>query len=269
MQIDHVASLIREVAATVVMPLWRRLEPHEIIEKSKGDLVTRADHEAEAALIRGLTALAPGVPVVGEEGAASDATMLADLHELPAVWVVDPVDGTQNFVRGQDRFAVMVALLRHGVVNAGWVYLPALGKMVIAEAGSGTWINGEQVMAPAPPLAASSMVGAAHIRRLREPLREQVRDRLKDFAANQPAFCAGFDYVAIIEGHKHFSLYNRTLPWDHAPGAILVREAGGKTARFDGAPFEPASLDSAGKGEGILTAPTPESWDTVRRALFG
>lgn len=266
--IDQVSALLREVAAQAVMPRWRQLQPHEITEKEKGDLVTAADHEAEDLLTDALRQIKPGSAVIGEEAAAANPAILADFGALPALWLVDPVDGTNNFIRGSDRFALMVAYLERGVVRASWIYLPTQEKLAVAEAGAGAWINARRVLAPEPPKAIGNMTGAAHVNRLPEPLKQQVKGQLKHFRGNRPAYCAGFDYVALLEGTRHFSLYNRTLPWDHAPGTFLLAEAGGKSARFDGSAFVPDELDEYGKGRGLLSAPTSESWTRIRDALF-
>ncbi|HEY8352267.1 MAG TPA: inositol monophosphatase family protein [Sphingomonadales bacterium] len=266
--IDRVTALLREVAAKAVMPRWRQLQPHEIAEKEKGDLVTAADREAEDLLTVALRDIKPGSAVIGEEAAAANPAILSDFGALPSLWLVDPVDGTSNFIRGSDRFALMVAYLERGVVRASWIYLPTQDKFAVAEAGSGAWINGRRVKAPEPPAEIAAMTGAAHVNRLPEPLRAQVKSHLKRFHDNQPAFCAGYDYVALLEGSRHFSLYNRTLPWDHAPGTFLLAEAGGKSARFDGSAFIPDELDEYGKGRGLLSAPTRESWQRIRDALF-
>lgn len=262
--IDAVSRLVREVSAEVILPRWKQLAPGEVTEKGPGDLVTIADHEAETRITGGLRAIAPGVPVIGEEAVAANPDLLRDLTRLPALWFVDPVDGTQNFVRGEDRFAVMVTYLHAGRTAASWIYLPVQDRLAVAEHGSGTRVNALPVTVPEPPADIAAMIPAAHIKRMTEPLRGQVQDRLKLFARNHPAYCAGYDYVALLDGARHFLLYNRTLPWDHAPGALLAIEAGGRAARFDGKPFDPLALDDTG----LLVAPSADTWGRVRDALF-
>lgn len=264
--IEHVAALIREVALEVVLPRWRRLTPEEVREKAPGDLVTDIDMAAEARLEDGLKALTPGVPVIGEERVAALPHLLDELPGLPHAWIVDPIDGTANYVRGQEAFAVMVSYVVGGRVAAAWVYLPAFDEMASAEAGSGAWINGGRVRPPELSDDPAEMVGSAHTGRLPPLLREAVRANLKRIKDNRPAFCAGFDYLALLHGRRHFTLYSRTLPWDHLPGALLVTEAGGKAARFDGEPF----LDAAFKpGPGILSAMSDWVWRRAQEALFG
>lgn len=262
--IEAVSRLVREVAAGVVLPRWKQLAPGDVQEKEPGDLVTIADREAEARITDGLRALLPGVPVIGEEAVAAHPHLMQDLRTLPALWFVDPVDGTQNFVRGDDRFAVMVTYLHGGQTAASWIYLPVQDRLAVAERGSGTRMNGERVLLPHPPASIHDLIAAAHIKRMAEPLRGQVQERLKQFASNRPAYCAGYDYLALLDGRRHFLLYNRTLPWDHAPGALLASEAGGHAARFDGGPFDPLALEAMG----LLVAPDNASWSRVRAALF-
>ena len=112
--LEEVAGLIREVATTIVLPRFRRLDAEDIQQKSPGDVVTVADHESELALEAGLTRLLPGSEVVGEEAVAADPGVLGRMADRGAVWIVDPLDGTNNFAAGKTPFAVMVALLRGG-----------------------------------------------------------------------------------------------------------------------------------------------------------
>ena len=99
--LDQVGELIREVAATIVLPRFRHLSSDEIQQKAPGDLVTVADKESERALTSGLTALLPGSRVVGEESVAADPSLIERVGEGGAVWIVDPVDGTNNFAAGK------------------------------------------------------------------------------------------------------------------------------------------------------------------------
>src|SRR6185437_5920408 len=131
--LDQVAELIREVAATIVLPRFRHLAAGEIHQKSPGDVVTIADQEAEKALTRRLTALLPGSVVVGEEAVAADPRVLERVRDPGAVWIVDPVDGTNNFAAGKTPFAVMVALLRDAEPAAAWIYDVVDDRMTLAE----------------------------------------------------------------------------------------------------------------------------------------
>lgn len=263
MEIDAVSDLIRDVAAEAIMPRWQALKPHEIDEKARGDMVTAADHEAEALLEPALADMLPGSDVLGEEAAAKDPGRFDYLHTAERLWIVDPVDGTNNFIKGQERFAVMVALLWQGEVAASWIYLPALDRMAVAEHGGGASLDGARLRLPPGPEQATEMTAAAHVTRFPEESRKVLKERVKTFKANKPAFCAGWDYLALAEGKRQLLLYYRTLAWDHAPGTLLVSEAGGHCRRLDGGLYDPAA-----NAKGLMSAASPAAWQAGYDALF-
>ncbi|WP_281259581.1 inositol monophosphatase family protein, partial [Streptomyces glaucescens] len=112
-----VEEAVRKAAAAEIMPRFRQLAAHEVDQKSgPHDLVTDADRKAELYLAEALGALLPGSVVVGEEAVhANPATYEAIRGDAP-VWIVDPVDGTRQFVHGEEGFCTLVALARHGVL---------------------------------------------------------------------------------------------------------------------------------------------------------
>ncbi len=254
---------MRAAAAEAIMPRYGRLMRHEISEKSPGELVTAADHEAERILTAGLTALRPGSLVVGEEAAAVDPAIVSRLGAGEA-WLVDPLDGTANFAAGTGPFAVMVALLRDGETVASWMLDPRSGAMAQAERGSGAVLCGARVRAgsESPPLAA--LRGAVFKRFLPPALRESIDRRAGTIGEMLPGLmCAGREYPAIVAGERHFALFWRALPWDHAPGALFAEEAGAMARRLDG------SLYSAGDArKGLLVAQNEDIWRAVRESLL-
>ena len=106
------------------------------------------------------------------------------------------------------------------------------------------------------------MVGAVSWTYLPEPLRSRVASRLPRLTAALGLRCAAHEYRLAAGGHAHLLLYNRLLPWDHAAGWLLHREAGGYSARFDGSAYSP--LVHTG---GLICAPDRESWQAAREAL--
>jgi fructose-1,6-bisphosphatase/inositol monophosphatase family enzyme len=262
--IDQVSELIREVAATIVLPRFRHLSAGEVHEKVPGDLVTIADQESERALIAGLTGLLPGSIVVGEESVAADPAVLSRVGHDGAVWIVDPVDGTNNFAAGKTPFAVMVALLRDGEPAASWILDVVEDKMTTAEAGSGAWIDGVRLKCRTDDPGALELRGSANPHYLPPDLRAEVdlnRHRLAGVTAG--AHCAGWEYPAVVTDVQQFALFWRILPWDHVPGSLIVRESGGTALHLDGSAYRPTDDD-----RGLLIAPNEEIWRTVRGALF-
>lgn len=263
--VDAVTALVEHVAATVVAPRFRDLLAGEVREKSPGDLVTVVDMAAEAALIEGLEAIAPGVPVVGEEGTAADPGRLALLGEH-RVWLVDPLDGTQAFVDGSPDHAVMVALVEDGEAVAGWICLPAHGDTYVAERGSGAYRNGERLSRPAPAEDVTALRGGIATFYLEDGLRQAVTSaaatRLGPHAVVGRKLWSGHEYALLASGRHDFATYWRTHPWDHAPGAVLLREVGGVSRRFDGAEYRPGE-----PGVSLLLAGDDATFHRVREAL--
>jgi 3'-phosphoadenosine 5'-phosphosulfate (PAPS) 3'-phosphatase len=117
-QVEHI---LREVSAQVIEPRFAALQDDEVWLKTPGEVVTIADEEAEQLLARRLGDLLPGTPVVGEEASSQDPRLLSCLSE-DHVWLVDPLDGTANFVAGGADWAVMVALVDLAAGRPGHVH---------------------------------------------------------------------------------------------------------------------------------------------------
>jgi fructose-1,6-bisphosphatase/inositol monophosphatase family enzyme len=260
---DAMAAVLRQAADAVVIPRFQRLAAGEIEEKSPGDLVTVADREAEQVIAAGLASIRPDARFVGEEASARDPSLLAGL-DRGAVWIVDPIDGTGNYAAGRAPFALMAALLEDGEAVASCILDPLEGRLAQAVRGAGAWLNGVRVTpatgSPTPEALTGIVSGFA-----RPPAME---DRVAALAARATVIptrrCAGDEYPLVATGARHFALYWRTLAWDHAPGALFLREAGGVVARLDGTPYRPADPSGA-----VLLARTPEIWDQVAAILAG
>jgi fructose-1,6-bisphosphatase/inositol monophosphatase family enzyme len=256
--VDRVADLIGESAASELLPRFRKLDPHDIREKRPGDLVTVADEACERRLAAGLAAILPGVPVVGEEAVAAEPGLLAHIGEAEMAWIVDPLDGTANFARDSDRFAVIVALVKRGETVAAWIHDPIRGRMATAVQGGGARLDGQPVRLASslPPGRRTGFVGAKVKRELLRRPRPEILDQLGRLATFG---CAGLEYLEMLSGRSHFAFYRWTRPWDHAAGALLVHEAGGAARRRDGRPYSPTQPVDAG----ILAAAEPARWQAL------
>lgn len=260
----NVATLLREVAAEIIMPRFQKLATGEIVEKTPGELVTIADRESEARLDPALRALLPGSVVVGEEACAADESLLRRLDGDGAVWVIDPVDGTANFAAGRAPFGVMVALVKKGETVGGWIYDPQTDEMAITERGAGAFVNGERIKTSPRPVAWGDLRGAALSRFFTDAERAGIMKASEGLGALLPGFaCAAREYVEVAAGRQHFAAFRRVLPWDHAPGVLLTLEAGGVARRLDGSAYRPADISP-----GLLMAQNEEMWTLVRQRLL-
>lgn len=249
MHTDAVTAAIQQVAEDVVRPRWRSLAAGEVIEKKPGDLVTVADREAEAALTQILLADDPRALVVGEEATFADPGRRAGLATAPHAWTVDPVDGTRNFVHGSPDYAVMVAELRHGVTERAWIWQPELGHLFYGEHGGGVSVDGTPLArhAPQPPYrGAGSRDG---IRGWQSP---------EVLPIGRTAFCCGVDYPRLLAGEWDFVVYFHANPWDHLPGALMLRELGGVVRMRGGDDYGPATT-----GTHLMAAAGPETFQAV------
>jgi len=249
---DAVLRLLQDVAAEVITPRFRQLRDDQVAEKNPGDLVTVADHESEVLITAALQAAYPGALVLGEEAMAADKTLLDRFAEADHAFTVDPVDGTKNFVNGSPDHAVMVGEVRDGEVVRGWIWQPQHETSYVAERGAGAWRNGERLTVAGP--------GTAPYRTAR---RSWVGRDLAGLGTLQLTWaCCGVDYPHLIAGDAAALLYNRSMPWDHLPGSLILTEAGGAIGRHDGTPLTPLRLDG-----GIVAAPDRATYDAVVASL--
>ena len=221
MDTDAVLDMMKQVAAEVINPRFRALADHEVIEKDgPGDLVTIADREAEDAITAQLTAAYPGCVVVGEEASFINPLLIDHVGTAEHAFLVDPIDGTKNFTEGKVEHAVMVAELKHGVTTRSWILQPAMGHSYVAELGA--------------PVQGVPQGRTSRQRLLRADTGGQL-------AFSMSKWCCGVDYPDIATGDNDFLLYVNNKPWDHAPGALLVAEAGGGVFSWTGSPYHAGS----------------------------
>jgi fructose-1,6-bisphosphatase/inositol monophosphatase family enzyme len=258
-----VVEALETIAAEEITPRFRNLAKSDITDKGGGDFVTRADEEAEKRLTKFLKELLPGSLVVGEEAAHADERVLERLQDEGAVWVIDPLDGTNNFARGNDLFASMVALLVKGESVFGAIHMPTRDLTAVAERGQGAFMGGQRLKT-ASPRAASEFRASVHTGYLPTEIKEPVKAAAKSFLNNEQTYCAGRVYVGLAEGALDGALFWRTKPWDHAMGTLILREAGGAEGFADGSPYK-----STRQGRtGLIAASGPETWKTLRDKLF-
>jgi fructose-1,6-bisphosphatase/inositol monophosphatase family enzyme len=247
LDIERVTALLKRAVAELVLPSFRRLGPGDVERKlTPGlaeDVVSRVDREVEAWLTPELAALVPGSVVIGEEAAHADPGLLDRLHSAHWLWLIDPIDGTRGFVDGTDQFGVMVALLERGQTRAAWIDLPVRQQTFVAELGAGTYRNGERLRVT-PEDRRRAPRGNLYTTFMSAELRANVQAWSPErFTHGDPSGCAALEYTNLAQGHKDFVVYHRLLPWDHAPGALVLSEAGGSTQHLDGRLYSPASTD--------------------------
>ena len=261
----QVHAAMREASGRAIVPRYRSLGAHEVIDKAADDVVTIADHEAEAILADHLARLLPEAAFVGEEAAHADPALLDRLGQS-LCWIVDPLDGTNNFAAGKPPFGVLVALCDGGETIGGWILDCLTGRFCHAWRGQGAYLDGDLLTArpsdEQKPVAAISLIFMDPAKREAIAAHIAPHYRLVDIPR-----CAAEQYPRLALGENDVSIFERTLPWDHAAGVLLLNEAGGKAARMDARPYR---VDAWAE-PGLLGASSPRLWDELaeRMAALG
>ncbi|MDN5995376.1 MAG: inositol monophosphatase [Acidipropionibacterium jensenii] len=256
---DEVAGLLEEVADTVIEPHFGVLSKAEIHQKSHpGDLVTDADRQAErviSARLRHLT----GAVVVGEEAAFTDPTILDALPGADQAWVIDPIDGTSNFVKGSDDHAVMLAEVRSGRTVRGWIWQPRHRHMYIAESGAGLYRDGVRITRGP---AGDPVVAATTHRSFQQTVAPEGGPRLE---WTWSRWCCGVDYPRLCTGEVDATVYLHSHPWDHLSGALMLRELGGVVRTLSGHDFGVKEFHR----DPLIVASDEPAYRAVADALIG
>lgn len=269
-QVLRLAAILAEAASAEILPRFNRLRAGAVRTKSSAiDLVTDVDEAAERAISAELSRAFPGAVVIGEEATAADPSLLDALGEAELAFVVDPIDGTRNFAAGMPLFGVMAAATVRGEIVAGVIHDPLGRNSAIALRDGGAWLQddageSQQLKVAAGTTDPAEMDGFVGITYLPEPLRSRVAGNLSRLRSPANLRCAAHEYRMAAAGHCQVLLYHKLMPWDHAPGWLLHREAGGHSAHFDGTPYRPTRLDG-----GLLCAPDEASWRAAHAALLG
>lgn len=261
-----VGQLVRDASARVIMPRFRQLAEADVVEKTPGELVTIADHEMEALLSEGLAGMLPGSRVVGEEACARDSAILDGMAD-GLVWIVDPLDGTANFAAGNAPFGTIVALADEGEIVAGWIFDPFADRMCTAVRGSGALVShrGAPFETVRVPEVRAPVIASLATQFMPADLREAVTAAAAIHYELRPIpRCAVEHYWRLCTAENHLAMFQRTLPWDHAAGALLFREAGGIVRRWNGADYRFHDDEL-----GILAAASEQLWDQAAELLLG
>ena len=225
----HTAVRSVREGGRVILMYFDQLDRLEYSSKGRNDYVSQADVEAERAVLDVLTRAYPDHGIIAEESGEREGSEYT--------WVIDPLDGTTNFLHGFPMFAVSVAVNRGGVLEHGVVYDPLHDEMFTASRGEGAQLNGKRLRVSTTRQLAPSLLGTGFPFRdlgIIEPWMRSFQSLLPKTSGIRRAGAAALDlaYVAAgrLDGFWEFGL----KPWDMAAGALLIREAGGLVADVSG-----------------------------------
>ena len=207
------------------------VEKLQVSMKGPANFVSAADRRAEETLYAELAKARPGYGFLGEEGGVREGA------DKTHTWIVDPLDGTTNFLHGIPQFAISIGLERSGTVVAGLVYNPVSDEMFTAERGKGAFLNDRRLRVASRRGLADAVIACGLPHRGRGDLALGLREigAVQDKVAGLRRFGAAALDLAFVAAGRVDGYWERNLsPWDMAAGLLLVREAGGFVSDLDG-----------------------------------
>ena len=225
----QVQELAREVGGFIFEERLK-FTADDIIHKGKSDMVTYVDKTAEAKIVAVLQVLLPGSGFIAEEGTAQDNGEIFR-------WVIDPLDGTTNYIHGISPFAVSIALMENHEIIMGVIYEISLNEMFYAWKGSPAYLNGQEIHVSTAATTADSLIATGfpyydfskldhYLEAMNFFMRNSHGMRRLGSAASDLAYVAAGRFEGFYEHALH--------PWDVAAGIIIIQQAGGKVCDFNG-----------------------------------
>ena len=216
-------------AGNIINRATRNLDIVAAKEKAANDYVSDVDREAEQAIIRTLLDAYPDHSILAEESGAAGKSEYQ--------WIVDPLDGTTNFLHGFPQYAVAIALSHRGVVTQAVIYDPAHNDLFTATRGRGAYLNDQRVRVSKRIQLKSSLIGTGFPFRQLEHIDAylaMLRDMMKSTAGVRRAGAAALDLAYVAAGRLDGFWELGLSPWDMAAGALLITEAGGLVGDLEG-----------------------------------
>ncbi len=259
----NVAVRAARAAGSVILRYMNRLDSIQVIEKHHLDFASEVDRMAEENIVRELKRAYPRHAILAEEsGQAGDG---------PLTWVIDPLDGTHNYLRGIPHFSVSIALLDHGEPVYGVIYDPLRDELFTASRGDGAFLNDRRLRIGKRESLDGAMLATGFPFRQREQLEPQLAmvrqllSRAEDLRrSGSAALDLAYTAAGRFDGYFEFGL----KPWDIAAGCLLVREAGGTFTDLAGRDGLPASGHLIAGNHHLVRAMVDVAADTLPAELL-
>ena len=229
---DEIKTILYDISKNIILPKYKNLKKEDIQFKNNKDLVTIVDIAVEKELQKTLNSFLPNSLFVGEESFANKPEIIERYNENQYCWTVDPIDGTTNFVKGKEKFAIMVALSFKEKILQSWIYKPLTNELSFATLGDGTYVNSKKISLK-NLVNISESKGSISTKYWEQKYAYKMKKIKNLFKEVKSYGCIGFEYVDILKGNRDFAILSKLSPWDHIAGILLVREAGGSVIHFD------------------------------------
>ncbi len=216
-------------AGNIINRATRNLDVVVVREKAANDFVSEVDREAEHAIISTLREAYPGHAILAEESGASG--------DSEYVWIIDPLDGTTNFLHGFPQYCVSIGLLHKGVPTQGVIFDPTRNDLYTASRGRGAYLNDKRLRVSRRDKLIDGLIGTGFPFRMFEYLdayNAMLRDMMTKCAGVRRPGAAALDLAAVAAGHFDGFWEIGLSPWDMAAGVLMITESGGLVGDFEG-----------------------------------
>jgi myo-inositol-1(or 4)-monophosphatase len=234
-------------AAAIINRASFDIDRIKVTEKQHNDFVTEVDQAAEQAIIEVLKTAYPDHAILAEESGAS-----ANLQDQEFVWIIDPLDGTTNFIHGFPQYCVSIALQHRGQITQGVVYDPTRNELFTATKGAGAYLNEKRIRVAKRDKMADALIGTGFPFRTAEGIDNYLRMfrvMTEKCAGLRRPGAAALDLAYVAAGRLDGFFEKGLKPWDIAAGALMITEAGGIVGDFTG------ESDYLYKGDAIAASP--------------
>lgn len=258
---------ISQIAQEQVQHYYRQLQPQQIEAKTSPiDLVTIVDKNIEQRLHEWLLTHYPQACIIGEEQVAAEPQILDQLDRAELAFVIDPIDGTWNFANGLSVFGVMVAIVERGKTVQALLYDPLMNDWWWASHSEGAYQRNAQGISK--PLCAADDKSIAELTgfispfTFPEPYKSKLLPHFGDFARVMSFGCSCYEYRLLTAGRSDFLVSVNPKVWDHAPGQLILAQAGGYSAFSDGEPYTPSRHSGV-----LIAAASKKMWQQLVEQL--
>ena len=229
---NYINNLMIEVNNLIVLKYYKDLESIQISTKSsEDDYVTIADKESEEFIVRKLIGFLNVNHHIGEETSYLNKNQYKSIKDQSFSWVIDPIDGTKNYIKGKKEFCSMISLISNAIPIATFIYYPLKDLLVYAFKGFGAYsIDTKTNKITNLKIQTTNnfnVLGSGGTKGIEEPLRQLVLKNLRKHTNRLFIGSAGIETIMLASNEIQFVFHGRVTPWDHSPLDLITKEAGG------------------------------------------
>ena len=228
---SDIREILFNISKSVIIPSFGNLAEKQISYKNGLDIVTDIDIAVELYLSKHLSKLIKNSNFIGEEIYSKKPSILKYYLSDEYCWTVDPIDGTNNFAKSKENFAVMVALTKNKTIVQTFIYKPITDDFMCADK-NGTFLNNKKITLKKDTLIENA-VGSMSTKYWEDFIESKIISIKNSFREVNSYGSIGCEYFDIALGLRDFTLLSRLYPWDHIPGVYIVRRSGGHDCHFD------------------------------------